>query len=121
MANSPQFKIDFGQVTSGLDGLNSKLDRAVAGVFLYHDSLTEAWMKNNAPWTDRTSAARNGLRAQAEHVPFKTYAIHIWHTVAYGIWLEVRFAGKNAILLPTLQDRGPKIMKTLVRLMDRLQ
>lgn len=115
-----RFKIEFAELTQGLDGMEKKLDRAIAGIFMFHDSLTEGWMKENAPWTDRTGNARSGLRALAEHIPFKTYALHIWHTMSYGIWLEVRQSGKYAILLPTLQDRGPKIMKTLNKLMDRL-
>src|SRR6478609_1549167 len=52
----------------------------------------EDYMKSEAPWEDQTGAARDGLRAEA----FKdgsTHVITLYHTVDYGIWLEVRYNG----------------------------
>lgn len=61
----------------------------------------EAWMKQNAPWEDRTGAARAGLTAEVESAGFRQ-DIWIYHTVDYGIWLEVRWDGAYAIIQPTL-------------------
>lgn len=62
----------------------------------------EEWMKDNAPWEDRTGAAREGLTARRVHEGFRQ-SIYIYHTVDYGIWLEVRWNGKYAIIVPALE------------------
>lgn len=69
------------------------------------DDLTkevEEWMKENAPWEDQTGAAREGLTAKKISSGFKQ-EIYLYHTVDYGIWLEVRWNGKYAIIVPALE------------------
>lgn len=62
----------------------------------------EQWARDNAPWNDRTGDARAGLEAEAEHMGFRQ-EITIHHTVEYGIWLEVRWNGRYAIIGPTVE------------------
>jgi hypothetical protein len=116
----PDIRMDVTPLLKGVVMLDRKLDNGVAGVFEYYDSRIETHMKSSAPWTDRTGNARSGLRAKAGHAPFKSHWIDLWHSVPYGIWLEVRFAGRYAIVIPTIVQYGPKIMGTLNKLFARL-
>jgi hypothetical protein len=116
----PDLRIDMTPLLQGTQELNKRLDNGVAGVFEYYDSRIEQYMKTNAPWTDRTGNARNGLRAQAGHKPFESHWVDLWHSMPYGIWLEVRFSGRYAIVIPSLVKFGPQIMGTLSKLFSRL-
>jgi len=114
------FELDMAPLLKGIEVLDERTDLGVAGVVEYWDSRIEAHMKVNAPWTDRTGNARAGLFAKAGHQRGQRHWIDLGHRVPYGIWLEVRFAGKYAIVLPSLILFGPKIMKTLDKLFARL-
>jgi hypothetical protein len=70
----------------------------------------EEYMKSEAPWEDRTGAARDGLTAQVRDSTGSDIIIDLFYTVDYGIWLEVRFNGQFAIILPTLERYGPMLM-----------
>lgn len=73
----------------------------------------QEYARENAPWEDRTGDARSGLTAKGEQ-RLTSYTITLYHTVDYGIWLEVRWDGKYAIILPTIEHMGHELM-------DRLQ
>jgi hypothetical protein len=79
----------------------------------------ENYMKINAPWTDQTGNARNGLAARA-YRDKDEIGIVLYHQVTYGIWLETRFGGKYAIIEPTIQAMSPKIMARYERILDRI-
>lgn len=100
--------------------LSPKVDSYVHAVVSYSADRCVGFMKENARWTDRTGAARAGLRAEPEWVPQKLHAIHLFHSVLYGIWLEIRFAGRYAIILPTIQVQGPATMRLLEKLFRKL-
>lgn len=73
----------------------------------------ESYMKEHASWKDRTGEARDGLRAEGDF-SFVQYTVTLYHTVDYGIWLEVRWNGKYAIIQPTIEVMGPRFMAELV-------
>jgi hypothetical protein len=78
----------------------------------------EAYAKAHARWTDRTGNARQGLTSRA----FRTAAgvvIALWHTMSYGIWLEVAHAGKYAIILEALEQHYGPLMAALRQLVRR--
>jgi len=79
----------------------------------------EAYMKNNAPWTDRTGNARNGLAAHA-YQEGDEVGILLYHQVSYGIWLEVANGGKYAIIQPTIDTMGPRVMQQYNNLLERI-
>lgn len=60
------------------------------------------YAQDNAPWDDRTGDARAGLDTQVDHHGFRV-DIYLFHTVDYGIWLEIRWGGIYAIIIPTLE------------------
>lgn len=69
----------------------------------------EAYAKFNAPWTDQTGMAREGLFTQV-YEDGGDIVLELAHSVDYGIWLELKNDGEYAIILPTLEALGPKIV-----------
>jgi hypothetical protein len=72
----------------------------------------EADGKRDAPWTDRTANARQGLFTRAFEDD-SSVVISFGHRVFYGLFLEVRNAGKYSVILPTLERFYPRIMEAL--------
>lgn len=70
----------------------------------------------NAPWNDITGDARAGLKA----VPIlsdESVKVTLYHSVYYGIFLEVCNGGKYRIIVPTIIEVGPlywSILKGLI-------
>lgn len=77
--------------------------------------------RTNASWTDRTGNARQGLFAKAQSGQRGGHSIVLYHTMPYGIWLEVRWAGKYAIIAPTIQSEGRRIMSNVNKLLAMMQ
>jgi len=96
----------------------AKTMKEIMAVMEFYAPQVEAYAKNNAPWQDRTSNARNGLAAQS----FKesnNVGIVLYHQVPYGIWLEVKNSGRFEIINPTIDHYGPIVLGKLGRVMDR--
>lgn len=104
-----------GDLTARVNQMGPKIKRGMVAAANYVAPQAEAFMKENAPWTDRTGAARNGLGAQVE-VSTNKVAIILYHTVPYGVFLEVRWGGKYAIIEPTMAAAGPLFVEALGRL-----
>ena len=66
------------------------------------------YAQNNAPWEDRTGDARSGLYADV-NLDSNDLTIELGHTVDYGIWLEIRWGGRYAIIIPTIEQMGPEL------------
>jgi hypothetical protein len=66
-----------------------------------------SYAKANAPWTDRTTNARQGLTGIA--IPAATgVVIYLFHTMYYGIFLELAHGGAYAIILKSMEAHyGP--------------
>ena len=126
MAAESSFEFDTSRFQSPKI-MDRKINRALFGVCKYWDGPVERHMKQNAPWKDRTSNARNGLTATAVKLQGKrfdanSFAIVLAHGVDYGIYLEAKDEehGGRPIILPTIKLYAPKVMKTLTKLMRRL-
>jgi hypothetical protein len=78
----------------------------------------ENYMKSNAPWTDRTGNARQGLHTEVNHVVGSMVQIILAHGVEYGIWLEVKAAGSWAIVNPSLDHFAPRIWADVRRMLS---
>jgi hypothetical protein len=70
----------------------------------------EMYAKFNAPWADRTGEARNGLTASV-YEEGGEIVLELAHSVDYGIWLELIQDGRFAIIMPTLEALGPRIIR----------
>lgn len=71
-----------------------------------------AYAQENAPWEDRTGDARAGLDVD---VRWEGHSLvwEMWHGVDYGLYLETRWNGRYAIIMPTLEQFAPKIGRGL--------
>lgn len=80
----------------------------------------EAWMKANAPWTDRTGAARAGLHVDVLESPGVLAELVFSHgeDVPYAVWLEIANAGQYAIIAPAIDHFGPLFMRDVQRIVN---
>jgi hypothetical protein len=107
-------------ISPNLDRLPAFINRILFSVMRFEEGRAEAYARLNAPWTDRTTNARNGLTAKGGLAGPGLGVLVLAHRVPYGIWLEVRFGGKYAIIMPTLIDEiGPHAMETVQGILDR--
>ncbi len=103
---------DDAELRSGVQRYYDSVDEMLKFLIEYHSMRGTEQMKVNAPWTDRTSAARNGLFSVTEHEGSR-YTIIMSHTVHYGIWLEVKFSGRDAVIMPTILSQGKALMSDI--------
>lgn len=89
----------------------AKADVALTAIIERQSARGERLMKTNAPWTDRTGNARQGLHGATHRERLKLYAVILAHTAAYGIWLEVAHGGKFRIIQPSLVTTGSETMR----------
>ncbi len=76
---------------------------AVRRIAEYFEPVLESYAKQNAPWRDRTGNARQSLHTFTRNLAEEAVALYLAHGMDYGIWLEVRWSGKYAIIWPTLE------------------
>lgn len=108
-----EIKIDVSEVVERVQKMRDQVDR---GAFIVSEKIAsegQSVMRVNAPWTDRTSNARNGLFGKAMHEKGISHTIVLYHTMPYGVFLETRNSGKYAVIVPTLQTMGPRTMNLL--------
>lgn len=104
-----------GNLSSNLQQMGPRIKRAMVASAQYVAPQAESFMKSQAPWTDRSGAARNGLRADVV-VATNKVAIVLFHSVPYGVWLEIRFGGKWGIIPATMAAAGPLWVEAFARL-----
>lgn len=81
----------------------------------------EAYMKAEAPWEDRSGDARDGLTAEADQNDVKgNLGVVLAHGVDYGVYLEFKYGGRDAIIIPTMEVMGPQLMARIGGLLDRV-
>jgi hypothetical protein len=100
----------------------SLVPRMMAGLFAlfqYESRNLEGYMKQNASWEDQTGNARNGLTAKPFITPTNV-GIDLFHTVPYGIWLETRWSGKYAVIVPTINAKSGEVLDGARDLLGRL-
>lgn len=107
-------------IPANIEKIYPGLSRFAQAATYKKSSDAQTYMRNNAPWNDQTSNARNGLNSQ----PFSegtNFGMILFHTVPYGIFLETRFSGRYAIIDPTLPVIGAEFMQLLSGIMGRLR
>jgi hypothetical protein len=112
--------MDAAGLIANVERLDPRVDAAVGAVMERQGDLATAHMKINAPWTDRTGNARSGLGAKV----FKQgsrWVMNLFGRANYQIWLEVKQDGKYAIITPTIQTWGPRVMANMTGLIERLR
>lgn len=94
---------------------NRRVDAMVATTIEYFSTRAEGYARQNAPWTDRTSNARNSLTATPRHFPFVRHEIIIAGGMPYSIWLEVRWSGRFGIIEDTKLNIGRQVLDMIGR------
>ena len=101
------------------DSISQKLAISGAAITAYVSAtlLDEAqfaldYAKATAPWENRTGAARAGLDVDV-YMEGLTVNLALFHTVDYGLWLEVIQSGAYAVIMPTLESLAPLIFKSV--------
>lgn len=107
------------ELTVGLKDGKEKVMRAANIAVNSMAPEVENYMKLNAPWTDQTGNARNGLAARAYRAQDEV-GIVLFHQVPYGVWLEVRWSGAYSIINPTIEVMSPKVMQRMERILERI-
>lgn len=132
-ANNSRIVFAEDTLTPGIREFGPKLNLAVAALMKKSAPQVQNYARKNAPWTDRTGNARQGLFAtySAGREAFLSssfggdgtgqHVITLSHSVNYGIWLEVRWAGKYAIIGPTVAAEGARIMGNMNKLISKLK
>lgn len=100
--------------------LPKNLQPAIRSVMQYGAPQVQNHARDTAPWRDRTGNARQGLMAR-QYETGTRHGIVLFHSVPYGLWLEVRWDGRYAVLLPTIQAWGPRIMRLLSRVFGKMR
>lgn len=112
--------IDDSQIKEGLSIFAEKVNLAMV---MYAETVAkdfEGYAKQNRPWTDRTSRAREGLTGYSEEIT-NGQRINIAHTVDYGVMLELGHAKRYAILEPTVRLKANDALKGAKTLIDGIK
>lgn len=105
MPNASNFIVENGQL-AWFDG--PEWDDVAEVIFERAAIHVAEVARNNAPWDDRTGDARRGLTTTVENDQ-GLISLYLFHTVDYGLWLEVIQNGRFAIIMPTLEQEAPAI------------
>lgn len=116
-------KIDYNQSDLGknLDKMSVKLGAVVLMYAATKASAIESTMKQKRPWTDRTGMAKAMLSAKVSQPSQDLVRITLAHGVGYGIWLELAHEKNYAIIAPTINEEGPRIVQELDDIMSKLK
>jgi len=112
-----------------VDGLIAQTNSKREAVFATLKGLepqVEAWMKANAPWTDRTGAARSSLAGFAQDIAHNNMVLWFLYgrqpnrmAVPYAIYLESRWAGRYSVIAPGVDHFFPIVMSAVRRVMGQ--
>lgn len=102
-----RFLIDDG-IIAWFDG--PEWDQVAMEAFQDASNDVKQEAQDNAPWEDQTGDARSGLDTAVEN-DHGEIVLTLFHTVEYGLWLEVIQNGRFAIIMPTLEHSAPKIFQ----------
>lgn len=99
-----------------------EVKKVIAGQFLYARNDAVTFAKENAPWTDQTGHARAGLHSAVDVINAgQAFELIVAHSEEYGIWLEVRFSGKYAIIMPTVNYIGALLISRLASSINKME
>lgn len=116
--DSLSFKVDISGALKGLVEAEVKT-RAAIGIYANTaGKKLEAEAKKNAPWTDRTSHARQTIQGGHEWQGNKCKVL-ITGNKDYSPYLEFANEGKYAILYPTIKENSPQIIEGMKNLLGK--
>jgi len=110
----------YDSLTPRMLALPVAVDQAIEELLEELAQEVQNYAQTNAPWEDQSGEARRGLTAEVVDGGMFHNAIVLYHTVDYGIWLEVRWNGRYAIIMPTVEHFGPLVMGELSSVFGRI-
>jgi hypothetical protein len=119
MAGKSTFEFKPGSLRANLKNFDGDVNALVAGVVDFQGVKAMAWMKVNAKWKDRTGNARQTLAAYGLHAD-TWHEIRLHGGMPYQIWLEVRWAGRYAVIIPAVRFMGLALMNRLRGIVNKL-
>lgn len=121
-AKQSGFRWEYDKIKPSLKSAEQKGKAYLSRVTTYHSLRAEAYAKIMARWTDRSGNARGGLVAVADNSGSQRwhYEIVVSHSMNYGIWLEIRWSGKYAIIRPTIEAEAPMYWDTAQKVLDKM-
>lgn len=93
------------------------IEAGIKAIADYYAPQIENYMKQHAPWIDRTGNARSGLYTEVEQMVGVMTTIILAHSVDYGVFLELANAGNYAIIAPSLDYFGPRVFADIRRML----
>jgi len=136
VASPPRIVFTEDSLRPKVRGLSDKINTGVRAIMEFQAPQCQNYMRENAPWDDQTGNARNGLFAKAYSSggggrgrdsagrftsgSTASHGIVLYGSVPYQIWLEVRFSGRYAIIVPTVERKAPDVMRMVNKLLARL-
>lgn len=112
------------ELQSNIGAVDVRMQRVIGGLFLYAEGEGTDYMKENAPWTDRTGNARAGLHA---YVPPSggedndIFELIFAHSMYYGVFLELANSGRYSIIAQTVQHFGDLLMQRISRAFNKVE
>lgn len=106
-----------------LAGANDKAVFYLSKATALYSLKSEGYARTKAVWTDRSSNARGGLTGTYDvslGADTSSYTINVFHKMNYGIWLELRFNQKYAIIKKTVDAQGPKFFQMSNDIFNRM-
>lgn len=115
-----EFSFNSDELDKNLNIFSERLD---AALLMYGQTAAkglESKAKQNRPWTDRTSRARQGLTGSIGKTG-DNIRIVLAHTVDYGLWLELAHEKKYAIVEPTVRLDANEVIMGMNNLLDKVR
>lgn len=110
---------DSSDLDLGLDNFEKKASAAMLMLAETGALDLQGYAQKQAPWTDRTGAARQRLKGSTDQAD-ESILIIIAHGVEYGIFLELCNEKRFAIVPKSLSAVGPKIIKSFEKLLAKI-
>ena len=100
-----------------MDDTNKRMEQAVKIVCERAAQEAVNWAKTNKKWTNRTSNAVNGLRNDVRWESKVKIVLSVYHTMDYGVWLELAHQKKYAILQQAIAAKADELFEGLEALL----
>lgn len=117
MALASGVQFEASQLAQGIRNYPKKTRDKISEIMEEVGKEMEAYAQANARWEDRTGEAREGLTAEVtggfEAWSKNQLELTLSYSVDYGIWLELRWGGRYAIIIPTVEKFGPELMRRM--------
>lgn len=103
---------------AGLKKYQSDWQKALELLCLEYAPKIEAWLKENARWTDRTGNLRQSMFAEVQKFVDKV-VLMFDYGLEYGFWLETKNNSEFSVISPALDHFGQLIWEDIKRLMSK--